>query len=106
LLIFTKSGEKQQRKPTSSSRTPGEPQQRYAQRARLPTRSQALYQAPPRARLNFIINLSFNHKGWGKTTTKTNAVVPGAEREPAANRAMGVVPIVPANVAPSAPTKL
>ena len=73
-FLITKNGEKQQRKPTRWYRKPGESLKRYAQRAFL----SSLYQAPPRIRLNFIINLSFNYKEWGKTTTKTATVVPSA----------------------------
>jgi hypothetical protein len=45
-------------------------------------------------------NLSFNHKEWGKTTTKTDEVAPEAGRVPVATRATGV----PVSAAPSAPT--
>jgi len=50
--------------------------------------------------LTFIFNLSFNYKEWGKTTTKTEEVVPEAGRVPGANRATGA----PVNEEPSAPT--
>jgi hypothetical protein len=45
-------------------------------------------------------SLSFNHKEWGKTTTKTDAVALVAERVPVANRTTGV----PAIAIPSAPS--
>jgi len=106
-LLITKNGEKQQRKPRKSSRKPGLYLPRYAQRVNLALR----YQAPPRThgkgipsrtRLNFISNLSFNHKGWGKTTTKTDVAVPVVGREPDMTRATGD----PVNVVPSAPTNV
>ena len=85
---------KQQRKPRSRCRKPGECQSRNVQRAFLPS----LYQAPPRTYSSTFI---FNHKGWGKTTTKTEAVVTVAGIVPVAIRATGV----PGNEVPSAPTK-
>ena len=60
-------------------------------------------QAPPRLyNCSFIFNLSVInfHRGWGKTTTKTEAAVPDAGREPDATRATGA----PAIAVPSAPT--
>ena len=49
---------------------------------------------------NFHCLSFFNYKEWGKTTTKTDEVVPEAGREPEAIRATGV----PVIVVPSAPT--
>jgi len=49
-----------------------------------------------------LFNLSFIiHEEWGKTTTKTEVVVPEAGIEPVATRATGV----PAIDEPSVPTK-
>jgi hypothetical protein len=58
--------------------------------------------------LTFIFYLSFNHKEWGKTITKTDVIVPEAGRAPVAKRATDVPvivgPLFPIRIGPPVPS--